>query len=170
MNGGNKIGRVLVPNLICLRRDAKFRSGLIIYREKSKLHQSLDQVLRSHSCKILKSSPALNQKDTYAVHPVTQVHSQASRDPKVIMTGLERGWSWSLSSWVFKFVSGRLCSLFVVFVERSIEILLGPQNDGQTPSIGVSTITSCRTFHFQVPNANSEIKRMFKSGWHLQKW
>ena len=52
LNGGNKIGRALVPNLIFLRGDAKFRSGLIIYREKPKSHESLDQVLRSHSCKI----------------------------------------------------------------------------------------------------------------------
>ena len=44
----------LVPNSICLRRDAKFWSGLVVYREKSELYEPLDQVLRSHSCEILK--------------------------------------------------------------------------------------------------------------------
>ena len=38
--------------MICLRRDAKFRSGLVIYREKPKLYKPLGQVLCSHSCKI----------------------------------------------------------------------------------------------------------------------
>ena len=57
MNGRNKIGRVLVPNSICLRRDAKFRSGLIIYREKSKLFESLDQVLRVTRVKFLRYDP-----------------------------------------------------------------------------------------------------------------
>ena len=37
LNGRNKIGRVLYPILICLRRDAKFRPTLINNRAKYKL-------------------------------------------------------------------------------------------------------------------------------------
>ena len=45
----NSYDKFVTPSL---RRDAKFRSGIIIYREKAKLYEPLDQVLRSHSCKI----------------------------------------------------------------------------------------------------------------------